>query len=195
MAENLWEAGAASNRNLTTRTATRLDPNLCTKPTPSKLLAIAPHSLETDILKCQKQHNFYANTSWWLSVEEVCLTNERQLIGCLGVGKSALTIQFIQSHFVDEYDPTIEDSYRKQCVIDDEVALLDVLDTAGQEEYRFVELVCFCCFFSIHFASLSHLVVFCTFLLWLVVVLWWWSLSFLHPTFTRSFPSHFIHAD
>lgn len=26
----------------------------------------------------------------------------------LGVGKSALTIQFIQSHFVDEYDPTIE---------------------------------------------------------------------------------------
>ncbi|CAG8668392.1 9795_t:CDS:2, partial [Acaulospora colombiana] len=51
------------------------------------------------------------------------------------VGKSALTIQFIQSHFVDEYDPTIEDSYRKQCVIDDEVALLDVLDTAGQEEY------------------------------------------------------------
>jgi GTPase KRas protein len=46
-----------------------------------------------------------------------------------------LTIQLIQSHFVDEYDPTIEDSYRKQCVIDDEVALLDVLDTAGQEEY------------------------------------------------------------
>lgn len=46
-----------------------------------------------------------------------------------------MTIQFIQSHFVDEYDPTIEDSYRKQCVIDDEVALLDVLDTAGQEEY------------------------------------------------------------
>lgn len=27
------------------------------------------------------------------------------------------------------------DSYRKQCVIDEEVALLDVLDTAGQEEY------------------------------------------------------------
>ncbi|KAG1444693.1 hypothetical protein G6F56_010190 [Rhizopus delemar] len=35
----------------------------------------------------------------------------------------------------DEYDPTIEDSYRKQCVIDEETALLDVLDTAGQEEY------------------------------------------------------------
>ncbi|KZO96592.1 ras-domain-containing protein [Calocera viscosa TUFC12733] len=57
------------------------------------------------------------------------------VVGDGGVGKSALTIQFIQSHFVDEYDPTIEDSYRKQVVVDDEVALLDVLDTAGQEEY------------------------------------------------------------
>ncbi|KAG4302312.1 hypothetical protein PCANB_001596 [Pneumocystis canis] len=57
------------------------------------------------------------------------------VVGGGGVGKSALTIQLIQSHFVDEYDPTIEDSYRKQCVIDDEVALLDILDTAGQEEY------------------------------------------------------------
>ncbi|KAI9320556.1 ras-like protein 1 [Dichotomocladium elegans] len=57
------------------------------------------------------------------------------MVGGGGVGKSALTIQFIQSQFVDEYDPTIEDSYRKQSVIDGETALLDVLDTAGQEEY------------------------------------------------------------
>ena len=51
------------------------------------------------------------------------------------MGKSALTIQLIQNHFVDEYDPTIEDSYRKQVVIDGETCLLDILDTAGQEEY------------------------------------------------------------
>ncbi|KAJ8325798.1 Ras GTPase [Batrachochytrium dendrobatidis] len=57
------------------------------------------------------------------------------VVGGGGVGKSALTIQFIQEHFVDEYDPTIEDSYRKQTVVDGEVAMLDVLDTAGQEEY------------------------------------------------------------
>jgi len=30
------------------------------------------------------------------------------VVGAGGVGKSALTIQLIQNHFVDEYDPTIE---------------------------------------------------------------------------------------
>jgi GTPase KRas len=57
------------------------------------------------------------------------------IVGDGGVGKSALTIQFVQHHFVEEYDPTIEDSYRKKTTIDEEAALLDILDTAGQEEY------------------------------------------------------------
>merc|ERR1712038_1217248 len=57
------------------------------------------------------------------------------VVGGGGVGKSAITIQFIQSYFVTDYDPTIEDSYTKQCVIDDTVAKLDILDTAGQEEF------------------------------------------------------------
>ncbi|MCJ8747359.1 hypothetical protein PDJAM_G00152480 [Pangasius djambal] len=71
-----------------------------------------------------------------------CITNTVKMteyklvvVGAGGVGKSALTIQLIQNHFVDEYDPTIEDSYRKQVVIDGETCLLDILDTAGQEEY------------------------------------------------------------
>eukprot|EP00127_Corallochytrium_limacisporum_P000524 Clim_evm26s15 gene=Clim_evmTU26s15 len=57
------------------------------------------------------------------------------VVGGGGVGKSAMTIQLVQNHFVDEYDPTIEDSYRKQTTVDDETCLLDILDTAGQEEY------------------------------------------------------------
>jgi len=57
------------------------------------------------------------------------------VVGDGGVGKSAITIQLIQNHFVEEYDPTIGDSYRKQVVIDGETCLLDILDTAGQEEY------------------------------------------------------------
>ena len=33
------------------------------------------------------------------------------VVGGGGVGKSCLTIQLIQSHFVDEYDPTIEGAH------------------------------------------------------------------------------------
>lgn len=40
------------------------------------------------------------------------------VLGSGGVGKSALTVQFVQGIFVEKYDPTIEDSYRKQVEVD-----------------------------------------------------------------------------
>ncbi|GCB75782.1 hypothetical protein scyTo_0019806 [Scyliorhinus torazame] len=46
-----------------------------------------------------------------------------------------LIMKLFESYFVSDYDPTIEDSYTKQCVIDDRTARLDILDTAGQEEF------------------------------------------------------------
>jgi len=57
------------------------------------------------------------------------------VVGSGGVGKSALTVRFIQGNFIEKYDPTIEDSYRKQVEIDNLACLLDIMDTAGQEEY------------------------------------------------------------
>jgi len=57
------------------------------------------------------------------------------VVGSGGVGKSALTVRFIQGTFVKRYDPTIEDSYRKQVEVDKRACMLDIMDTAGQEEY------------------------------------------------------------
>ena len=57
------------------------------------------------------------------------------LLGDSGVGKSPFVIQFCSNHFVEEYDPTIEDSYRKQLIIGETAYLLDILDTCGMEEY------------------------------------------------------------
>ncbi|EFN86895.1 GTP-binding protein Rit2 isoform X1 [Harpegnathos saltator] len=57
------------------------------------------------------------------------------VLGDGGVGKSAVTLQFVNHRFLDYHDPTIEDSYQKQAVIDGEPALLDILDTAGQVEF------------------------------------------------------------
>lgn len=53
------------------------------------------------------------------------------VLGSGGVGKSALTVQFVQSIFVEKYDPTIEDSYRKQVEVDGQQCMLEILDTAG----------------------------------------------------------------
>ncbi|XP_012251163.1 GTP-binding protein Rit2 [Athalia rosae] len=57
------------------------------------------------------------------------------VLGDGGVGKSAVTLQFVSHSFLDYHDPTIEDSYQQQAVIDGEAALLDILDTAGQVEF------------------------------------------------------------
>eukprot|EP00771_Trimastix_marina_P003136 gnl/Trimastix_PCT/434.p2 GENE.gnl/Trimastix_PCT/434~~gnl/Trimastix_PCT/434.p2 ORF type:complete len:203 (-),score=25.26 gnl/Trimastix_PCT/434:49-657(-) len=57
------------------------------------------------------------------------------VVGGGGVGKSAITIRFINNDFLTEYDPTIEDTYRKAVEID-EMCFLEILDTAGQEEFK-----------------------------------------------------------
>jgi len=57
------------------------------------------------------------------------------MVGSGGVGKSALTLQFMYDEFVEEYEPTKADSYRKKVVLDGEECSIDILDTAGQEDY------------------------------------------------------------
>ncbi|CAH1238774.1 RALA [Branchiostoma lanceolatum] len=57
------------------------------------------------------------------------------MVGSGGVGKSALTLQFMYDEFVEDYEPTKADSYRKKVVLDGEEVQIDILDTAGQEDY------------------------------------------------------------
>jgi len=57
------------------------------------------------------------------------------VLGDGGVGKTALAVQFTLNCFVETYDPTIEDAYRKQLVVDNRMCFVEVIDTAGQEEY------------------------------------------------------------
>jgi len=57
------------------------------------------------------------------------------VVGAEGAGKSALTQTFMYGVFVEDYDPTTADSYRKPINSNGEKCLIDILDTAGQEEY------------------------------------------------------------
>eukprot|EP01125_Pyxidicula_operculata_P002595 TRINITY_DN1244_c0_g1_i1.p1 TRINITY_DN1244_c0_g1~~TRINITY_DN1244_c0_g1_i1.p1 ORF type:complete len:181 (-),score=23.49 TRINITY_DN1244_c0_g1_i1:303-845(-) len=57
------------------------------------------------------------------------------MTGSGGVGKSAITIQYMQGVFVKKYDPTIEEYYRKTVEVDDRSFRLEIIDTAGTEQF------------------------------------------------------------
>ena len=57
------------------------------------------------------------------------------ILGSGAVGKSAITVQMVSGHFLSSYDPTIEDSYRTIININNKDIILNIIDTAGQEEF------------------------------------------------------------
>ncbi|KAK4056420.1 Ras- protein rsr1 [Microbotryomycetes sp. JL221] len=76
------------------------------------------------------------------------------ILGSGGVGKSALTVRFVHSLFVEKYgkslsslehpkitsnffvvDPTVEDSYRRLVTVDNITVSLEIMDTAGTEQF------------------------------------------------------------
>ncbi|KAE8257838.1 hypothetical protein A4X13_0g2092 [Tilletia indica] len=57
------------------------------------------------------------------------------LMGGGGVGKSALTIQFVKQIFLTTYNPTIEETFSKVVNIDGEDCAVEILDTAGTEQF------------------------------------------------------------
>ncbi|KAB5562896.1 ras family-domain-containing protein [Coniochaeta sp. 2T2.1] len=57
------------------------------------------------------------------------------VLGAGGVGKSCLTAQFVHNEWIESYDPTIEDSYRTQVSVDGRQVVLEILDTAGTEQF------------------------------------------------------------
>jgi len=57
------------------------------------------------------------------------------VLGTGAVGKT-VTVRFLDGKFVERYDPTIEDTFRRQVAIDDEAYLLDIQDTSGQDEFN-----------------------------------------------------------
>ncbi|XP_014260514.1 GTP-binding protein Rheb homolog [Cimex lectularius] len=57
------------------------------------------------------------------------------IMGYRSVGKSSLSIQFVDGQFVDSYDPTIENIFTKTTRVKSQDYDLKLVDTAGQDEY------------------------------------------------------------
>lgn len=50
-------------------------------------------------------------------------------------GKSSLTVQYVENHFVDSYYPTIENTFSKVIRYRNQDFAVEIIDTAGQDEY------------------------------------------------------------
>ncbi|KAI9579696.1 GTP-binding protein Rheb homolog [Glossina fuscipes] len=57
------------------------------------------------------------------------------MMGYRSVGKSSLSIQFVEGQFVDSYDPTIENTFTKVTRVNSQDYSVKLVDTAGQDEY------------------------------------------------------------
>ncbi|KAM0705041.1 hypothetical protein Q7P35_007828 [Cladosporium inversicolor] len=57
------------------------------------------------------------------------------IVGSRSVGKSSLTVQYVDGHFVDSYYPTIENTFSKVIRYRNHDFAVEMIDTAGQDEY------------------------------------------------------------
>ena len=52
------------------------------------------------------------------------------------LGKSSLTVQYVDGHFVDSYYPTIENTFSKVIKYRNQDFATEIVDTAGQVSHR-----------------------------------------------------------
>ncbi|KAJ3311020.1 GTP-binding protein [Boothiomyces sp. JEL0838] len=57
------------------------------------------------------------------------------VLGSRAVGKSSVTVQFVENHFAETYYPTIENMFTKIVKYKGEEFAVEIMDTAGQDEF------------------------------------------------------------
>lgn len=57
------------------------------------------------------------------------------VVGSRSVGKSSMTVRFVEDHFVESYYPTIENQFSKTINYKNQDYAIEILDTAGQDEF------------------------------------------------------------
>eukprot|EP00026_Physarum_polycephalum_P018113 Phypoly_transcript_19580.p1 GENE.Phypoly_transcript_19580~~Phypoly_transcript_19580.p1 ORF type:complete len:186 (+),score=22.38 Phypoly_transcript_19580:54-611(+) len=57
------------------------------------------------------------------------------VMGFRAVGKSTITVQYVENHFADTYNPTIENTFHKVIKHQGEDYQTEIVDTAGLDEF------------------------------------------------------------
>lgn len=117
-------------------------------PKTSSSLRRSPSSLSTYISVQRPRdifdrHNICHYTPWQMLnlvklpflAREVSVSDQnigsKFMLTCI-LGKSSLTVQFVENHFVESYYPTIENTFSKQIKIKNQEYMTEIIDTAGQ---------------------------------------------------------------
>jgi GTPase KRas protein len=100
-------------------------------------IIVSHETLRSTIAATRQRDNYPVARTFTSRPQERKFSKEFHVVvvGGAGVDKSALVLHFLISRHVEEIDPTIEDNYRKEIIVDGLPAVVDVLDTTGQEEY------------------------------------------------------------
>lgn len=69
------------------------------------------------------------------------MINKHKILCILKLWRKERLILRYHFQFVEDYEPTKADSYRKKVVLDGEEVQIDILDTAGQEDYAAIRYV------------------------------------------------------
>jgi len=90
-------------------------------------------------VKCPKCNKKVPRSKFCAECGEKILVRSKEykfiVLGSGGVGKSAITVQFVSGQFVSQYNPTIEESFTKLLEVDGTPCRLEILDTAGTEVF------------------------------------------------------------
>ncbi|KAH3688895.1 hypothetical protein WICPIJ_000115 [Wickerhamomyces pijperi] len=66
-------------------------------------------------------------------------TRKLSIVGARGVGKSTLVVQYVDNYFVESYYPTIQNQFTKFVKFRNNTYEVEILDTAGQDEFTIVQ--------------------------------------------------------
>ncbi|KAF4124548.1 RAS protein [Geosmithia morbida] len=72
---------------------------------------------------------FWESRDLWRRIADRLLLSREFHVVVLGAA------QFVHNEWIESYDPTIEDSYRTQLQVDGRQVVLEILDTAGTEQF------------------------------------------------------------
>ena len=99
---------------------------------------------DNDDLYISQGEHFYPRASTGISEARAAPASDSNyyrvaVVGPAAVGKSSIVMRYIKGQFPTYYDPTIESNYTRPQQVDGKVVELDILDTAGMEQYEMIK--------------------------------------------------------